>query len=68
MTNGTISKGEREKALKALIRETIAGSGALTPDVIPHRVKERLKSQADGDVDLDRLIHEAIVEQKKKGR
>ncbi len=68
MTGAAIGKGEREKALKALIRETIAGSGGLAPDVIPHRVQERLKGQATGDVDLDRLIREAIAEQKKSGR
>jgi hypothetical protein len=63
-----IGKAERERALKALIRETIAASGALSPDAIPHRVKERLKGQAIGDADLDRLIREAIAEQKRPAR
>ena len=68
MARAAIDASEREKALKALIRETIAASGGLSPDAIPHRVKERLKGQAVGDVDIDRLIREAIVEQKQPRR
>jgi hypothetical protein len=68
MANAAISKSEREKALKALIRETIAASGGLAPDAIPHRVKERLKGQTAADADLDRLIQEAIAEQQRKRR
>lgn len=66
--SGAIGKAEREKALKALIRETIAASGGLSPDAVPHRIKERLKGQAIGEADLDRLIREAIAEQKKSAR
>ena len=65
MAKAAIGKNEREKALKALIRETIGASGGLAPDAIPHRVKERLRGQAVGDADLDRMIREAIAEQKK---
>jgi hypothetical protein len=68
MANAAISKSEREKALKSLIRETIVASGGMAPEAIPHRVKERLKGQAVGDADLDRLIREAIAEQKKPAR
>jgi hypothetical protein len=67
MAKPSIDKSEREKALKALIRETIAGAGAVRPDAIPHRVKERLQGQAAGDIDLDRLIQEALAEQRKAG-
>jgi hypothetical protein len=62
-----IDKDERRKALKALIRETVASAGGLAPDAIPHRVKERLKGQALGDIDVDRLIAEALKEQRKSG-
>ncbi|MDZ7629135.1 MAG: hypothetical protein U5J99_12120 [Parvularculaceae bacterium] len=65
---GAIGKTERERALKALIRDTIAASGGLAPDAIPHRVKERLKGQAVGDADLDRLIREALAEQNRPAR
>lgn len=64
MAEKAIGKTEREAALKALIRSTIAGAGSLAPDAIPHRVKEQLKGQATGNVDLDRLIREAIAEQR----
>ncbi|HBK93006.1 MAG TPA: hypothetical protein DDZ68_15180 [Parvularcula sp.] len=63
-----IGKAEQEKALKTLIRETLAASGALSPDAIPHRVKERLKGQALGQADLDMLIREVLAEQKKPAR
>jgi len=68
MPKGAVGKAERERALKALIRETIAASGGVPPDAIPHRIKERLKGQAAGDVDLDALIREALTEQKKAAR
>lgn len=68
MTGSGIKKEERERALKALIRETIANAGPVSPDSIPHRVKERLKGQAVGDLDLDALIREALAEQKKTVR
>lgn len=66
--SGAIGKTEREQALKALIRETLAAFGGMAPEAIPHRVKDRLKGQAIGDADLDRLIREAIAEQKKAAR
>lgn len=68
MSGPAIGKREREAALKALIRDTIAGAGDLAPEAIPHRVKARLKGQATGVADLDRLIAEAIAEQKKSAR
>lgn len=64
MAEKAIGKAERETALKALIRATIAGAGSLAPDAIPHRIKEQLKGQATGDVDIDRLIRDALAEQK----
>lgn len=65
MPNAAISKRDREEALKALIRDTIAKAGKLPPEAIPHRVKTRLKDQAVGDVDVDKLIAEALADQKK---
>lgn len=62
-----IDKDERLKAVKALIRDTVASAGGIAPDAIPHRVKERLKGQALGDVDVDRLIAEALKERGKSG-
>lgn len=65
MAESAISKSDREKALKALIRDTIAKAGKLPPEAIPHRVKTRLKNQAVGDADIDKLIAEALAEQKR---
>lgn len=50
-----------EEALKALIRDTIKAAGPIDPAALPHRIKERLKGQATGDVDLDALIKEALA-------
>ncbi|MFN3959736.1 MAG: hypothetical protein ACK4NP_07475 [Parvularculaceae bacterium] len=68
MPDHAIRKGEREAALKALIRDTIAKAGDLPPEAIPHRVKMRLRNQAVGDADIDKLIEEALAEQRKAGR
>jgi hypothetical protein len=62
-----IDKDERLKALKALIRETVASAGGIAPDAIPHRVKERLKGQALGDLNVDRLIEDALKERRQSG-
>jgi len=55
-----IDEKDKERAVKALIRQTVASAGGLAPDQIPHRVKERLKGQATGDIDVDALIREAL--------
>ena len=65
MVESAIGKGDREKALKALIRDTIAKAGKLPPEAIPHRVKTRLRNQAVGDADIDKLIAEALAEQRR---
>ncbi len=65
MAQSAIGRSDREKALKAIIRDTIAEAGDLPPEAIPHRVKTRLKNQAVGDADLDKLIAEALAEQKR---
>ena len=54
----------KEEALKKLIRDTVNAAGAVAPDDIPHRVKERLKGQAFGDFDVEAYIKEAIAARK----
>lgn len=56
----TIDEKDKERAVRALIRQTVANAGGLAPDEIPHRVKERLKGQATGDLDVDALIRQAL--------
>lgn len=59
---------DKEEALKALIRQTIAAAGEGDPASIPHRVRERLKGQATGDLDVEAYIREALEEEKRKRR
>ncbi len=59
-------KPKDEDAVKALIRATIAAAGPMDPAAIPSRVKERLKDQATGDLDVDAYIKELITEIGKK--
>lgn len=66
MAKKAIDDKTKEDALKALIRQTVASAGAIAPDDIPHRVKERLKGQSTGDLDIDACIREAIKAQKRK--
>jgi hypothetical protein len=59
-------KPDDEEALKALIRETLIAAGPVDPGVIPHRVKERLRGHATGDLDIDAYIKEVLAETAKK--
>lgn len=58
-------KPKDDEALKELIRETIKAAGPLGPDAIPHKVRERLRGRATGDLDIDSYIKEVIAESKK---
>lgn len=60
----SIDAKAKDEALKKLIRETVANAGAIAPDDIPHRVKERLKGQATGDLDIDACIAEAMKQRR----
>ena len=53
-------------ALKALIRATIDAAGPIDPAALPSRVKERIKGQAVGELDVDAYIAEIIAETKRK--
>ncbi|MEE2690863.1 MAG: hypothetical protein VX640_04895 [Pseudomonadota bacterium] len=59
---------DSEEALKALIRQTIASAGLHDPASLPHRVKERLKGQATGDLDVDAYVRQVLEEEKRKHR
>lgn len=58
---------DKEAALKALIRQTIDAAGAADSDSLPHRVKQRLKGQATGDLDVDAYVKEVLKERRRKG-
>lgn len=56
----------KEDALKKLIRDTVASAGAVAPDDIPHIVKDRIRGQATGDLDVDAYIRETMKARKKR--
>lgn len=58
-------KPDNVEALKALIRATIAAAGPLDPAAIPSRVRERIKDQAAGDLDVDAYIKDVLAEARK---
>lgn len=55
-----------EDALKSLIRATVMNAGDVSPDELPFRIKERLKGQTTGDLDIDAYIREILAETKKQ--
>lgn len=57
---------DKEAALKALIRQTIDAAGMADADSLPHRVKQRLKGQATGDLDVDAYVKEVLRERKRR--
>ncbi|MEX0644904.1 MAG: hypothetical protein WD076_06320 [Parvularculaceae bacterium] len=66
MANKSAWSPDKVAALKMLIRQTIDAAGAADPASIPHRVKERLKGQATGDLDIEAYVKQVLAERKKK--
>lgn len=56
---------DKEEAVKRLIRQTIESAGNVDPATLPHRVKQRLKDQATGDLDVDAYIRELLRERRR---
>lgn len=65
MTDETAWTAAKEDALKALIRQTIRDMGETDPSVLPHRVKERLKSRVSGALDIEAYVRQVLAEQQK---
>ena len=65
MASNPIDKKAKEEALKKLIRETVESFGTLAADDIPHKVKERIRGQALGDLDVDACIREVMESRKR---
>lgn len=59
MARKPISEKEKEKALKKLIGETVSSAGAIAPDEPPHKIKDRIRRQASGDLDVEDYVKEA---------
>lgn len=66
MAPKAIDEKAKEEAIKRLIRDTVESVGAIAPGDIPHKVKERLRGQATGDLDIDACIREAIKARKRR--
>ena len=65
MAPKAIDEKAKEEALKKLIRDTVESAGAIAPGDIPHKVKERIRGQATGDLDVDACIREAMKSRKR---
>ncbi len=57
---------DTDEALKALIRQTLKEMGEGDPGSLPHRVKERLKGRAKGDLDVESYVKQVLAEQRKR--
>ena len=57
---------DREAALRALIRETLAAAGDIPPDQLPHHIRARLKDQVAGNPDIDGYIEDIVAEERRK--
>lgn len=53
---------DREEAIRKLIRQTIASMGDVEADRLPHLIRERLKGQVSGEVDLNRYLKDLAAE------
>lgn len=59
MPANKITDRDRKKALKKLIDETVESGGKLDPADIPYKVKDRIRRQASGDLDVDDYVKQA---------
>ena len=61
-----IDEKAKEEALKKLIRETVESAGAIAPDEIPYKVKERIRGQVTGELDVDAYIRDLLKARKSR--
>jgi len=66
MAADRVDEGAREEALKALIRQTVAEAGKMAPDEIPHWVKERIRGQAAGDLDVEAYVRDLLKKRRDR--
>ncbi len=59
-------KPDQSEAIKRLIRTTIEAAGPLDAASIPHLLKETLRGQATGDLDVEAYVKQVLAEMKKK--
>lgn len=61
-----IDEKAKEEALKKLIRETVESAGTIAPDEIPYKVKERIRGQVTGELDVDAYIRDLLKARKSR--
>lgn len=66
MGKKSIDDEDKEKALKNLIKETVSSAGTIAPDESPQKVKDRIRRQASGELDVDDYVKEAKKRDNKK--
>lgn len=66
MARETCWTADKEQAARKLIRETIGAAGAHDPGAIPHRVRERIKELATGEIDVDDYVKRVLAEERRK--
>ncbi len=55
-----------DKALEKLVREAAKALGDTDPAQLPHQIRQRLKGQVDGSVDVDEYIKKLMAEMKPR--
>lgn len=48
MPKKPIDDDDRKKALRKVVRDTVTSAGALAPDEVPHRVRDRAERHGEG--------------------
>lgn len=56
---------DKEDAIRKLIQQTVASMGDVSPERLPHLLRERLKGQIDGDLDLHRYLQDVEAERQR---
>ena len=59
-------KPENDEALKKLVRETVKAADADDPSVPPHRVRDRVRRQAKGEIGVEEYVRRQQAERKNK--
>lgn len=62
------NRKSQNEVVKRLIQQTITSMGDVSPDALPHLLKNRLQQQVSGDQDLMRLIEDVLRESSSRSR
>ena len=69
MTEGKKSwKPDDDETLKTLVRETIRAAGVTDTEDLPHKIRERIRGQVTGEIDVDEIIKQVLKEANKNNK